>query len=94
MPEAYCVKCKTKREISHPVPGQDSRGRSRVSGKCPTCGTNLYRYTKQNGAAVVARRGIKAAPASSSRVTRSALAKVAKKGGFLQYLPLLMSLLN
>src|SRR5664279_4011079 len=41
--EAYCVKCKTKREITNPQPEYTSRGTPRVKGICPVCGTALFR---------------------------------------------------
>ncbi len=41
--EAYCVKCKTKREIANPQPTFTSRGTPGVKGSCPVCGTTLFR---------------------------------------------------
>lgn len=41
--EAYCMKCKTKREIKDPVPGFNARGSAVTSGICPVCGTKLFR---------------------------------------------------
>ncbi len=41
--EAYCVKCKTKREITNPQPTFTSKGTPGVKGSCPVCGTNLFR---------------------------------------------------
>jgi Domain of unknown function (DUF5679) len=40
--EAYCVKCKTKREFD----GEEvtmKNGRKAARGKCPVCGTTLNR---------------------------------------------------
>ncbi|HEY3344652.1 MAG TPA: type I DNA topoisomerase [Anaerolineaceae bacterium] len=41
--EAYCVKCKTKREIQSPQAGFNSTGSPVTTGICPVCGTKLYR---------------------------------------------------
>ena len=41
--EAYCVKCKTKREIGSPVPTFTSSGTPATRGKCSVCDTGLYR---------------------------------------------------
>lgn len=41
--EAYCVKCKEKREIVDPTPDFNSRGTPVTTGKCPVCGTKMYR---------------------------------------------------
>jgi DNA topoisomerase-1 len=41
--EAYCVKCKTKREMAEPEAVFTASGTPATKGKCPVCGTNLYR---------------------------------------------------
>lgn len=41
--EAYCVKCKTKREIKDPQPVFTSAGTPATRGVCPVCGTSLFR---------------------------------------------------
>ena len=41
--EAYCVKCKQKREVSNPEPTFTSSGTPATRGICPVCGTGLYR---------------------------------------------------
>ncbi len=41
--EAYCVKCKTKREMNQPQAVFTSSGTPATSGTCPVCGTTLYR---------------------------------------------------
>ena len=41
--EAYCVKCKTKREMKDAKQVKMKNGRNAMKGKCPTCGTGLYR---------------------------------------------------
>ena len=44
--EAYCMKCKTKREIQNLVPGFNARGSAVTTGTCPVCGTKLFRMGK------------------------------------------------
>ncbi len=44
--EAYCVKCKTKREITDPVADFNAVGTPVTRGLCPTCGTRLFRMGK------------------------------------------------
>ena len=41
--EAYCVKCKTKREMLDPQPVFTANGGPATRGRCPVCGTNLFR---------------------------------------------------
>lgn len=41
--EAYCLKCKTKREIQGPVAGFNAKGSPITTGACPVCGTKLFR---------------------------------------------------
>lgn len=44
--DAYCVKCKTKREIQNPEPTFTARATAATRGTCPVCGTNLFRMGK------------------------------------------------
>lgn len=41
--EAYCMKCKTKREVQDPVAGFNAKGSPITTGVCPVCGTKLFR---------------------------------------------------
>lgn len=41
--EAYCVKCRKKREIQNPRPEFNSRSTPVTTGECMVCGTKLYR---------------------------------------------------
>ena len=41
--EAYCVKCKQKREIVEPKAEFNALGTPVTRGKCPVCGTTMYR---------------------------------------------------
>ena len=47
--EAYCMKCKTKREIQNPQPTFNAAGAAVTRGTCGVCGTALYRIGKTPG---------------------------------------------
>ncbi len=44
--EAYCFKCKTKREMKDPLPVFNSNGTPATQGVCPECGTKMFRMGK------------------------------------------------
>ncbi len=41
--EAYCVKCRAKREMQHPEPVYTNKGTPATKGVCPQCSTKLFR---------------------------------------------------
>ena len=41
--EAYCVKCKAKREMTDAKEVEMKNGRKAIKGKCPECGTSMFR---------------------------------------------------
>ncbi len=43
MAEGYCVKCKAKKEIVDGVEETMKNGRKAIKGKCPTCGTVMFK---------------------------------------------------
>ena len=47
MPEAYCVKCKEKREMNEPkeveMKGKGGKPRAAMTGVCPVCGTKMFK---------------------------------------------------
>lgn len=44
--EAYCVKCRAKREIKDPRLVTLKNGRPATRGICSTCGTTVLRFEK------------------------------------------------
>lgn len=46
LPEAYCIKCRTKREVQIAAPMTFKNGRSVPQWVCPVCGTKLFRISK------------------------------------------------
>lgn len=43
MAEAYCVKCKAKREVKNAQNITMKNGKPALSGTCPVCGTKMFR---------------------------------------------------
>ena len=41
--QAYCVKCKAKREMKNPKQIKMKNGRKATKGVCPKCGTKVFR---------------------------------------------------
>jgi len=41
--EAYCVKCKSKREMKNPMQITMKNGKPATQGTCPVCGTKMFR---------------------------------------------------
>ena len=50
MAEGYCVKCKAKKEISDGVEETMKNGRKAIKGKCPTCGTVMFKILGKSAA--------------------------------------------
>ena len=44
--QAYCLKCRTKRDMRDPQPVTLKNGRPATQGACPVCGTKMYRIGK------------------------------------------------
>lgn len=44
--EAYCVKCREKREIKDPKAVTLKNGKPATEGTCPVCGTKIVRIGK------------------------------------------------
>jgi RNase P subunit RPR2 len=44
--EAYCVKCKEKREVKDPVQVTMKNGRPATQGTCSVCGTKMFKIGK------------------------------------------------
>jgi len=41
--EAYCMKCKQKREMKDPKEVTMKNGKKANSGTCPVCGTKMFK---------------------------------------------------
>jgi len=64
MPEGYCVKCKAKKEIIDAVEETMKNGRKAIKGKCPTCGTVMFKILGGKSATAT----VAAAPAATEPV--------------------------
>lgn len=65
MVEGYCVKCKAKKEIVDAVEEIMKNGRRAIKGKCPTCGTVMFKILGKSAASPTpASGGDAAAPAN------------------------------
>ena len=63
--EAYCMKCKTKREMKDPVPSFNARSSPVTTGVCSVCGTKLYRMGRTD-----AHEGMEAPPRPKKVIKR------------------------
>jgi len=44
--QAYCMKCKAKKEMKNAKAITMKNGKSATQGVCPTCGTKMFRIGK------------------------------------------------
>ena len=44
--QAYCIKCRTKREMKDTKPITMENGKLATQGTCPVCGTKMFRIGK------------------------------------------------
>lgn len=44
--QAYCMKCRAKREIKDPKSITMKNGKPATQGVCPTCGTKMFKIGK------------------------------------------------
>ena len=70
MPEGYCVKCKAKKEIVDAVEEVMKNGRKAIKGKCPTCGTVMFKIL--GGKAATGSPAAPAAPATPAAPNKPA----------------------
>jgi DNA topoisomerase-1 len=69
--EAYCLKCKTKREMTNPVPGFNSRASPVTTGTCSVCGTKMIRMGATEAHAGLERPVVVRGPKGKKPVQRS-----------------------
>lgn len=72
--QAYCVKCKEKRDIVNPEPVFTKTGTPATSGQCAVCGTKLFRMGETEAHAGIPKPEVVEKPKKSRK-------KTAKKGG-------------
>ncbi len=81
--EAYCVKCKTKREIKDAVAEFNAVGTPVTRGKCPVCGTSMYRMGSTPAHEGMQKPAKKVKPRSGKLVIVESPAKAKTVGRFL-----------
>ena len=72
MPEGYCVKCKAKKEIVDGVEEVMKNGRKAIKGKCPTCGTVMFKILGKAAASAAAPAGTPGTPSTPPTPTPQA----------------------
>jgi hypothetical protein len=55
--EAYCVKCREKRDVKDGEVKDTPNGRRMAQGKCPVCGTTVTRFLAAEGAGAGSKSG-------------------------------------
>jgi hypothetical protein len=45
MTQAYCVKCRAKKDMKDPAEVTMKNGKKALKGTCPSCGTGMFRIT-------------------------------------------------
>ena len=81
--EAYCVKCKSKREIKDAVAEFNAVGTPVTRGKCPECGTSMYRMGSTPAYEGMQKPAKKVKPRSGKLVIVESPAKAKTVGRFL-----------
>ena len=83
--EAYCVKCKTKREMKNPQADFNAVGAPVTRGECPVCGTKLFRMgrTEAHAGKVPPKRKKEEAPRKGKLVIVESPAKAKTVSRFL-----------
>jgi len=69
MPEGYCVKCKAKKEIVDAMEETMKNGRKAIKGRCPTCGTVMFKILGGKASAAPNPPPSSQAPATPTRDT-------------------------
>ncbi|MDQ7026611.1 MAG: type I DNA topoisomerase [Anaerolineae bacterium] len=68
--QAYCMKCKTKRDIQNPEATYTKAGTPATKGVCPVCGTKMFRMGKTDAHANVPKPEVIAKPKKSTKASK------------------------
>lgn len=84
MVEAWCMKCKAKREMKNAAKVTMKNGRPAMKGLCSTCGTKMFKIgdgspSKSSPASKKSKKSKKGGASKKSK--RSKRSKKSKKGG-------------
>ena len=76
--EAYCVKCKQKREMLDPVPSYTMNGRPITKGKCAVCGTTMSKMGLTEAHAGIEKPSVIATAKTSEKKPKKSVKTVKK----------------
>jgi hypothetical protein len=68
--QAYCVKCKKKREMKGEKQITMKNGRNAISGTCSICGTKMFKIGGGSGKAKAKKSAAKAGPKKRKKARR------------------------
>ncbi len=77
--QAYCVKCKTKRDIQNPQAVFTERGAPGTRGVCAVCGTTLFKMGATEAHAGLEKPVVSKRPKTSAKSKKTQKPKAAKK---------------
>ena len=77
--QAYCVKCKTKRDMSKQEATYTKTGTPATKGECPVCGTGLFRMGETEAHADVPKPKVIESPKRKKKKTKSKKKKGRRK---------------
>jgi hypothetical protein len=81
MVEAWCMKCKSKREMNNAKKVTMKNGRPAMSGVCSECGTKMFKIGDGSPSKSSKKSKNGGASKKSKRSKRSKRSKKSKKGG-------------
>ena len=75
--QAYCVKCKSKRDMKNEKQVTMKNGRQALSGACSVCGTKMFKIGGSS-TSIAAKQHLKVKAASKKLASRTTKAKKSK----------------
>lgn len=84
--QAYCVKCRSKRDMKNEKQVTMKNGRQALSGVCSVCGTKMFKIGgssggRGGGSSIIAKQRLKVKAASKKPAGRTAKARKSKTKG-------------
>ena len=76
--QAYCMKCRTKREMQNPVAVYTEKGSPGTRGVCPECGTKMFLLGNTDAHADVPKPEVVATPKAKKVSTKTSKSKTKK----------------
>jgi hypothetical protein len=76
--QAYCVKCKSKRDMKNEKQVTMKNGRQALSGACSVCGTKMFKIGGSSEGSIAAKQRLKVKAASKKPAGRTTKARKSK----------------